>query len=250
MANPVTMPNISDVDELRDRYAYPEDLRSPWLRINFVSSLDGARTVEGSSGGLGTPADKRVFGVLRELTDVVLVGAGTARTEDYGGARTNETRREWRLAHGLAAVPPIAVVSASAKIDPASRLLTDTSVPPLVLTTSNADADNKRRLAEAGATVLELGADTVGTDAIVETLDDLGLRRVLCEGGPTLFGQLIADEAVDELCLTVSPLLIGGSAGRIAVSPNASTYPMARAHVLADDDGTLLTRWVSARPRR
>ncbi len=234
-------------DDLRDLYAYPAEPTAPWIRANFVTSLDGAATVDDSSTGLGTPADRRVFGVLRELCDVVLVGAGTVRAEDYGGARTNEQRREWRLAHGLDAVPPIAVVTASATLDPTSRLLTDTSVPPLVLTTTSADAGRRARLADAGARVLEIGTDRVSTAAVLDALNELGLRRVLCEGGPSLFGQLIADDAADELCLTLSPNLVAGHNRRISVSPAALHTPMMRAHVLGDDDGTLLTRWVRAR---
>ncbi len=236
-----------DVDQLRDLYAYPVELGAPWVRVNFASSIDGAVSIEGLSAALGTPSDKTVFDVLRELADVIVAGAGTVRAEDYGGARTDEARRDWRLAQGLAAVPPIAVVSARASIDPTSRLLTDTSVPPLILTCAAAPAENKRRLADAGAEVLEIGADTIATADILSTLDGRGLRRILCEGGPALFGQLIADDAVDELCLTISPLLTGGTSRRIAVSPSAVRTPMVRAHVLADDDGTLLTRWVRAR---
>lgn len=236
-----------DLDELSDLYAYPVELGAPWVRVNFASSIDGAVDVEGLSGGLGTPSDKTVFDLLRQLADVIVVGAGTVRAEDYGGARTDEARREWRLSRGLAAVPPIAVVSARANIDPASRLLTDTNVAPLILTCAAAPAEQKQRLTDAGAEVLEIGADTIATADILSTLDGLGLRRILCEGGPALFGQLIVDDAVDDLCLTISPLLTGGTSRRIAVSPSAVRTPMARAHVLADDDGTLLTRWVRAR---
>ncbi len=82
---------LSD-DHLRSLYGYPDRLDRPWIRTNFVSSIDGAVTVDGVSAGLGTPADKRVFAVLRELADVVVVGAGTVRSENYGGARTMPTR--------------------------------------------------------------------------------------------------------------------------------------------------------------
>jgi riboflavin biosynthesis pyrimidine reductase len=237
------------LDELRDLYAYPEELAAPWLRVNFISTIDGAAHLDGSSTGLGTPSDKQVFGVLRELADVILVGAGTARAEDYGGARTNEARREWRLDRGLAAVPPVAIVSAGAHIDPTSRLLTDTSVAPIILTCTDAPAERKAQLTAAGAEVLEIGTDQVSTEAILTTLEGLGLDRILCEGGPSLFGQLVADDAVDELCITTSPLLVSGTTGRIAVSPQTVRTPMARAHLLTDDDGTVLTRWVRARPR-
>ena len=124
----------------------------------------------------------------------------------------------------------------------------DTTEPPVIITCAAAPRDRVRALADTGARVIEIGDDTVTTDGIVGALAELGMLRVLCEGGPSLFGQLIADDAVDELCLTTSPLLVGGLESRVAVSPTAVPREMVRAHVLADDDGTLLTRWV--RPRR
>jgi 5-amino-6-(5-phosphoribosylamino)uracil reductase len=233
-----------DDDALRELHRYPGELSAPWIRVNFVASIDGAVTAGGTSGGLGTPADRRLFTILRELTDVVLVGAGTVRAENYGGARTDPAQRARRRARGQSDTPPIAVVTAGAHVDTSSRLLTDTDVAPLILTCSDAPADRKRALADAGARVLEVGRSRVDTAAIRSTLLDLGLRRVLCEGGPSLFGQLLADDAVDELCLTTAPLLVGGTAGRITASPLAGATPMRRAHVLGDDDGTVLTRWV------
>ncbi|MFD1814002.1 pyrimidine reductase family protein [Rhodococcus gannanensis] len=237
-------------DEIREWYAYPTDPGSPWVRTNFVSSIDGAVTAEGTSGALGTPADRRVFTILRELADVVVVGAATARSEDYGGARPDAAARERRVGRGQAPVPPIAVVTASARIDPGSRLLTDTDVAPMVITGRAAPADRVRALEAAGADVVTVDAEAVPTAALLTVLADRGLARVLCEGGPSLFGQLLDDDAVDELCLTTSPVLVAGGAGRIASSPSSSPRPMRRAHVLADDDGTILTRWVRERPGR
>lgn len=232
-------------EEVRSLYAYPAHPTVPWVRVNFVSSIDGAVTTDGTSGGLGTPADRRVFMALRELADVVLVGASTVRAEDYGGARLDADARRRRVERGQAPVPPIAVVTARARLDPASRLLTDTDVAPLILTGRLAPAE---ALTHAGATVLRVGEDAASTAGILSALAERGLHRVLCEGGPTLFGQLLADDAVDELCLTTSPVLMAGGGARIAVSPAAARRPMTRAHVLADDDGTLLTRWLRTRP--
>lgn len=237
---------LSD-DDLRSLYGYPAGLDRPWVRVNFVASVDGAVSVDGASAGLGTPADMRVFTVLRELAEVIVVGAGTVRAENYGGARTSPELARRRRDAGLAAVPPIAVVTASANLDPESRLFTDTSVPPLVLTSASADPDRLARLRDAGADVEIVSDRDVTGPAVVATLERRGLRRVLCEGGPGLFGTLVADGVVDELCLTTSPQLVAGGAGRIAMSPAANPTPMSRAHVLGDDDGTLLTRWVRAR---
>ncbi|MBC8091356.1 MAG: dihydrofolate reductase family protein, partial [Pseudonocardia sp.] len=127
---------------LAAHYDYPADLARPFVRVNFVASLDGAVSVDGRSGGLGTDADKRVFGLLRELAEVVLVGAGTARAEDYRGARKN-TR-------GRGTPPPVVVVTGSADLDPTARLFTDTVTPPIVLTVAAAPADRRERLAAAG----------------------------------------------------------------------------------------------------
>ncbi|NUS42915.1 MAG: hypothetical protein HOQ24_04405, partial [Mycobacteriaceae bacterium] len=99
-------------DQLRQAYAYPEPLERPWLRLNFVTSIDGAVTMDGTSGGLGTDLDHRVFALLRELADVVLVGAGTVRAENYGGARPDAAQRARRTARGQAPVPVVAVVTA------------------------------------------------------------------------------------------------------------------------------------------
>jgi 5-amino-6-(5-phosphoribosylamino)uracil reductase len=239
-------------DDLVQLYAYPAAPESPWIRVNFVTSIDGAATVDGRSGALGSPADRAVFAILRDLADVILIGGGTARAENYGGARTDAHRRLRLHHHGLGgspdgAPPPVAVVTASAVLDPRSRLFTDTARPPMILTTATAPADRKRALADTGAEVIEAGDRSVTATQIRDVLGARGLTRVLCEGGPSLFGDLICAGVVDELCLTASPLLIGGTASRIAVSPKAMPTPMALRHALLDDDGTILTRWERAR---
>ncbi|MGV8871134.1 MAG: pyrimidine reductase family protein [Rhodococcus sp. (in: high G+C Gram-positive bacteria)] len=233
-----------DDDAVRALHAYPTDLDRPWIRTNFVASLDGSVTADGASAGLGTPADARLFGILRELCDAVLVGAGTARAENYGGVSLSAEAVTRRVEKGSAPVPTIVVVTASGSIDADSRLVTDTEVKPVVVTSSAADGSKLAALRAAGATVIEVSGESVSTTDIVRTLNDLGFRRILCEGGPGLFGQLVRDGAADDLCLTVSPKLVAGEAGRIAHSADASDMPMQRAHVLGDEDGTLLTRWV------
>ncbi len=236
-----------DGADLSRLYAYPPRPRRPWIRANFVSSIDGAVSADGVSAGLGTPADKAVFTVLRSLTDAVLVGAGTVRAENYGGVVLDEESRQRRAAMGQAEVPPIVVITASGHLDPKARIFTDTEVPAFVITTTSASAEARGRLRDAGAQVIEVEGDSVTTSAILETLDELELHRVLCEGGPGLFGQLLSEDAIDDLCLTTSPMLVGGDAGRIARTHTSIRRAMTRAHVLADDDGTLLTRWVKLR---
>ncbi|GAA5055281.1 pyrimidine reductase family protein [Nocardia callitridis] len=235
-------------EDLAALYGYPVELEAPYVRANFVSSIDGAATSGNVTEGLGTPADKAVFMMLRELAEVILVGAGTVRQENYAGARTDPRRRKnfHELGYGGHAegTPPrIAVVSAGASLTPGSRLFTDTEVPPLILTTTSAPEDRKQQLADAGADVVEAGDAAVTPRSMLRELGARGLLRVLCEGGPHLFGELLHADLVDELCLTTAPLLVGGTARRISLSAQEFRSPMSRQHVLLDDDGTLLTRW-------
>lgn len=236
-------PAITD-ETLRDLYAYPAMIGQPWVRANFVSSIDGAATIDGTSGGLGTPADHRVFTVLRELADVVVVGAGTARAENYGGVRLDVAARLRRTDRGAAPVPPIVVVSSSGNLDPNARLVSETSVPTVILTGSEADEKSLRSLEAVGADVVRTEGRHVSTASLLDFLAARRWLRVLCEGGPDLFGRLCADEKVDELCSTVSPVLVGASTRRIATSPSPHLVRMTPRHILADDDGTLLFRWV------
>jgi 5-amino-6-(5-phosphoribosylamino)uracil reductase len=225
----------SELDDaaLAAYYAYPDGLTAPYVRVNFVASADGASSVQGRSAGLGSPADRRVFLLLRELADVILAGAGTVRSEDYGGARRPTRGRDTR--------PPIAVVTGSANLDPESRLFTDTAVSPIVLTLDTAPAQRLERLRAAGGDVVAL--ERLTPDLVLAELARRGLHRVLCEGGPSLHGELISADAVDELCLTVAPLLVGGTPGRIARGA-AGTHarPLALSGVLHEDD-TLLLRY-------
>lgn len=241
-----TLSRSVDDTALRDLYAYPDDLEQPWIRVNFVSSLDGAVSVEGRSGALGTPSDKKVFGLLRELADVIVVGAGTVRSENYGGARTSEALRGRRERAGLTPIPPIVVVTASCDLAPDLRLFTDTTIPPVVLTTARAPESARTALGEAGADVRVIAEESIDGAALTAAIATAGWNRVLCEGGPRLFGRLIEDGVVDDLCLTFAPVLTAGSATRIATSPVHTLSHMQRAHLVCDDDGTLLTRWTRA----
>ncbi|WP_433787480.1 pyrimidine reductase family protein [Actinomycetospora sp. CA-101289] len=229
-----------DRDALAELYAHDEGC----VRVNFVASADGAVAVEGVSGGLEAPGDKQVFGLLRELADVVLVGAGTVRAEGYRGARTSPEREARRRARGRAAVPPIAVVSTRGDLDPGAGLFTDTTVAPLVLTTAVAADGARRALAATGAEVIAVSGDDPGAthpDAVLAALAERGLTRVLCEGGPALFGALLAAGRVDELCLSLAPQLVGGDAGRIVTGAHIDgPRRLGLASVLAHDDGLLL----------
>ncbi|GAA3361268.1 pyrimidine reductase family protein [Saccharopolyspora gregorii] len=230
--------------EIEAFYDFPSDLARPWLRTNFVSSLDGAVSVRGSSRGLSSPADQLALALIRDLSDVVLVGAGTALTEGYHGVQRHEVDADRRARFGLSEVPPIAVVTARCSLEPDSPLLTDTVVPPIVLTCASAPEARRIALADAGADVVVAGDRTVDLAAALTELAARGLLRIGCEGGPHLFGDLLAADLVDELCLTVSPLLAGGGAGRIAAGPGLpDPHRMRLLSVLRAEESLLLLRY-------
>jgi len=215
------------------------------VRANMVSTVDGAATgANRVSGSINGPADLRVFRVLRALADVVLVGAGTARAERYPPLDVPPELRAARAALGRPDALELAIVTASGQL-PDSLL--DTDRPPLVLTTSSAPAlDDLRARVGAERVLLADGGvpGAVDPHAVVAALADRGLRNVLAEGGPTLLAQLVDADLVDELCLTWSPQLVGGPAGRVTHLP--TWFDPARALTLRHllhSDGVLLGRW-------
>src|SRR5690606_8293646 len=136
----------ADLDDaaLLDLTSFPAD--RTWLRMNFISSLDGAATRGGRSGELGDPADRRLFELLRRSADVVLLGAGTARIEGYGAMRLSDDAAAWRTDAGLAPQPTFALVSRSLALDPASPVFTDAPVRPIVYTVASASAERRAEL--------------------------------------------------------------------------------------------------------
>ena len=230
-----------DLFGLAEAYAYP---RERWLRANFVSSADGAAYVDGLSGGLSSPADKQVFGILRVLADVVLVGAGTARAEEYKAARQRPSLAPLR--EGRPAALPIAIVTRSLGLNLASPLFTDApeDARTIVVTCAASDTDLRAEAAKV-ADVIVAGDEAVDLAAARAALEDRGLHRVLCEGGPRLFGDLAAAGLVDELCLSLSPTLAGPGAARIIGGPPSPARPLTLTQVLAADDGVLFCRYAA-----
>ncbi|TFB70570.1 pyrimidine reductase family protein [Cryobacterium glaciale] len=220
--------------QLIERYRVPDRL-TPRVRVNFIASLDGAATHEGLSGGLNNADDKIVFDTLRLLTDVILVGAGTVRAEGYGGIRMTAEDAAWRVAHGLSAQLPVAIVSGRLDLDLGHPVFTEAATRPIVLTHAAAPADRRVALS-AVADVIVCGEDAIDPRLLVAALAARGLPQILCEGGPHLFGDLVAADRVDELCLSLSPLIEGGAAGRIAVGATAATRAMELLHVLRAGD--------------
>jgi riboflavin biosynthesis pyrimidine reductase len=211
----------------------------PGLRVNFVTSVDGAVEIEGLSKGLQNPADNQVFALLRQFPDALLVGAGTLRQEGYGPVRLDEARRSWRTARGLPPYPRLVVASRRLDLDPTHPALFDAPVRPAILTCASAPPDRREALAGV-AEVLVHGQDDVDLRAGLLDLRAHGLDTILSEGGPHLFGALTAADLVDEVCLTVSPLLAGAGAGRISAGPPSEVRNLQVAHILYAGDAMLL----------
>lgn len=214
----------------------------PWVRLNFVTSIDGAVTRDGVSGGLSDDADRRIFDLLRRLADVVLVAAGTVRKEGYGPMRLSDADAAWRVAHGFTAQPVFATVSAELGLGPSAPIFADAPVRPIIFTTADAPDDRFHELGEV-ADVVVAGVDLVEPTFLLEEFQRRGLLRVHCEGGPTFAGLMLADDAVDEFCLTLSPTLEGGDAGRITGEVPADPHAMRLALALRSES-TLLLRYV------
>jgi riboflavin biosynthesis pyrimidine reductase len=221
------------------------DPAQPWLRANFVSSVDGAATRDGLSGGLSGHADKRVFDILRTLCDVVLLGAETMRAEGYGPMRVDSLAEHRRMFRGLAPQPVLAIVSGSLNLDPASTAFTDAPSRPIVFTT--AGASRSRRIAiNAVADVVVCGETELDVTAMLAELGGRGLMQVHCEGGPRLFSTLLEANAVDELCLTISPMIQGGNSPRIDGGPLALGIALDLGHILVGE-GFIILRYTRAR---
>jgi riboflavin biosynthesis pyrimidine reductase len=230
---------VADVDLYE---AYRTEPGVPLLRLNMVATVDGAvQDGEGRAGGLGGEGDNEVFRVLRALSDGIMVGAGTARTEGYGPHRLRADLARRRAAAGRPNPAPIVLVSRSMDLDLDTPLFTEAKARTVVITCGAAPAE-RVRAARRVATVIVAGDEIVDLAAGVAALrDELGLTHLLCEGGPTLNGGLLAANLVDELCLTLAPSLAGEERLGLTVGPTR------RAGLglagLCEQDGELFLRY-------
>ena len=211
-------------EHLRRLYA-PD--RSPWLRANMVTTVDGAATGDsGTSSSINNPVDKRVFDTLRGLADAILVGAGTARTEGYGPADV-----------------PIVLVSRSGEVPEGLRGAKPGRV--LMATVASSPGLGDACVALGDDHVIVTGESEVDLRVLLEDLRGRGLDHVLSEGGPSLLAALLDQGLVDELDATVAPRLVSGDHPRIVSGPPVDV-PLELATLL-EDDGTLLARWLVTR---
>ena len=211
------------LDDVDPSAAYLDDPRparadGPWVALGMVSSLDGGTALDGRSGRLGGPGDRQVFFALRSCADVILVGAGTARTEHYGPPDLPDPVQAQRTARGLAALPRIALVSARLDFDLDTPLFTDTPTRLLVVTSRRADQGRREAVAEF-AEVLLAGEVHVDLTEALRLLAERRASTVVCEGGPSLNGSLFEADLVDEVCLTVAPKVLSGGSARLVKGP-------------------------------
>jgi riboflavin-specific deaminase-like protein len=226
-----------DVEAVVAAEERPPPAGRPWVLVNMVASVDGAsQGTDAKSGTLSGPGDRRLFHALRGIADMVLAGAGTVRAENYGAPK------------GAAPGPRLAVVSGSLALDPTSRFFREPAQPPVVLTTEEAVAAGRADDLAEVADVHAVGDRMVDWDRALRLLrEELAVETLLVEGGPLLNGHLVAADLVDELRVTVSPLVAGGSARRIvADSPLTGSLPLALADVL-EEDGFLFLRYLRVR---
>ena len=219
----------------------------PWVFTNMIASADGGTAVDGLSGALGGDGDRQVFSALRSQADVILVGAATARAEQYRSPRANSEAVDQRLERGQQPRPRIAVLSNSLDLDPDLPFFDDdTSNQPIVVTSERSRRQRGSAL-DGRAKVMAIGDDQVDLARTVTRLAEMGLPRVLCEGGPSINGQMASLGLVDEWNLTIAPLLAAGESKRAAVGPLPEGPPpeMELARVWLNNH-YLFCRWVKA----
>ena len=220
-------------------------------RLMGIAALTGAAASNGSSSGLGNDTDFALLNALRIWSDAVLVGAETARKENYFGVRTTAQQRKARRERGQIEVPPIVVVSKSLKFNTATQLFTDTRTPPIFAVPAPMLNDKKislraREIQQAGGEILPVGSSHMS--AVVTALHAQGFARIVCEGGPSLNTQLIAADEVDVFHYTVSPRALQPSETRLfaeADEPSDRAFFLEDAHTTSDS--VLFLRYRSVR---
>ncbi|MGI9610423.1 MAG: dihydrofolate reductase family protein [Acidimicrobiia bacterium] len=231
-ADPMVLINAQERTPGRDR---------PYVLSNMVSSIDGAIAVDGLSGGLGGPADVKMFMALRSVADVIIAGAGTVRDERYKPPQTSTTAIGLRHQRNQSDRPLIAVVTSSGRLSPDLPLFTDPTYRPLIIVGSNPDQDALDEVADV-ADIVQTEADSVGPEVALSVVHQLGHRIVLLEGGPRLNGAFVEADCIDEWNLTISPNLVGGNAGRASRGEAGVLHHFEVEHVLTAD-GLIFAQW-------
>lgn len=235
-----TEPGGEEIDPLQLQMSYERGRSDrPWVMANFVSTIDGAAVVGGGSTAINDEDDRAMFAAIRAVPDFIVVGAETIRAEDYGPVDLDERRRRVRLEAGLEEVPHLVVVTRSLDLDPEARVFGDPNRRVTILTGEEAPEDRFSALSEV-ADVVKLSL-TAPSD-IVRYMRMA--RVVLCEGGPGLWGQFVGEGLVDEMALTISPMLASGHATRVARGPIADPPLEMQLNRVVYGDRSLFLRYV------
>lgn len=220
----------------------PELEQRPWFVASMITSLDGAITHHGRSGPLGNETDRRVLQILRSSVDAIVVGAQTVRTERYGPVRLDDAQRRRRLLRGRPPQPRVAIVSSSLDLDPTLGVF-ENPEPPLIFTTLPADDYRWRRLS-GSAELVSLTVEELRAEVLAREFSARGWKTILCEGGSRLNSLLVQSEMLDELCLTISPHLVGGPGPRLLAENTEDRLRRFRLVNLATDEGWLFLRYL------
>lgn len=220
----------------------PDLEHRPWIVASMIASLDGAITHHGRSGPLGNDTDRRVLQVLRSSADAIVVGARTVRTEQYGPVRLDDAQRRRRLFSGRSPQPRVAIVSASLDLDPRLGVF-ENPEPPLIFTTLSPHDDRWRRLSRS-AELVHLPAEEPTAEFLVREFSARSWKTVLCEGGARINSLFASAEMLDELCLTISPHLVGGPGPRLLTDGVDDRLRRFRLAHLANDDGWIFLRYL------
>lgn len=229
---------------LVDLYRHPVGSNgTAYVRTNFVTSLDGSISgADGRSGSINTASDHHLFALHRALADVILVGAQTVRTERYRAVDLAGWQSDVRAREKLAPFPSLAVVTRSLDLDPRLAVPDRPHGPVLIITAGHTDAE-LRRFTESGIEILQTEGD-VDLAEIVGRLAAGGLPRILCEGGPRLHRDLLAADLVEELSLSLAPVVVGGSGQRsTSGDPVSPALGFDLRCVLAAEDQTVFTSY-------
>lgn len=211
----------------------------PCIRAVMISSVDGTTTVDGRSGGLGTPTDRLVYDAMRARADLILVGSGTVLAEGYGPARTAAVWADRRPGP-----PPVVLVFTRALGDALIEHCADAGDGLQVVAAHGVPGDRLEAARERGVTVHVLDPGPLRT-SVRSLATHFGASEVTFEGGPQLLGTLLFEGAIDELVLSVAPeIIVGGDDSRLAVGTDATRVPLRVAAAFTCPRGGLYTRWV------
>ena len=235
------------VDDLPEHYPWPDDESRTYVRAMMVGTLDGAAAgADGLSGSINGEADGHVFTAVRRFADAVLVGGGTLAAERYGPLHSTDADVVRREAAGQAKAPRIVTVSGSLNLPLGEDGFTRSTERPLVFTTKAADPERLAAVRER-CEVVQADGDRVDVGWVLDRLLERGLRRIVCEGGPTLLRDVAATGRLDEVDLTFSPQLVGtGTSPRTDLLDPARGFAL---HQVITADDFVMARYVAEAAR-